>query len=57
MTQVERNKRLFILLDKLVAEGDYDSIELIKTFVDKDSEAIQKTFEIMTQNDTEKKKK
>jgi len=48
MNLVERNKQLFILIDKLMKAKDYDAIELIKTFVENDHPSIKKTFEIMT---------
>ncbi len=48
MTEKERNKRLFILLQYLQTKGDKESIELLKTMVEKDTPAMQKTFEIMT---------
>ncbi len=50
MNEVERNKLLFLLLNKLVIEKDIDSIKLIKTFVVNDTDAMKKTFEIMTTN-------
>lgn len=48
MTEKERNKRLYILLQHLQTECRQNSIELLKTMVEKDTPAMQKTFEIMT---------
>ena len=47
MTERERCKRLYILLQKLYNENDADSIELIKTFVENDTPSIKKSYEIM----------
>jgi hypothetical protein len=47
MTEKERNKRFFLLLQKLVLEKDEKSVELLKTMVEKDTIAMQKSFEIM----------
>lgn len=57
MKEVERNKRLMLLLNKLISEKDFDSIELIKTFVNKDSEAIQFSFKLMTEKNPNFNKK
>ena len=47
MKEVERNKRLMVLIQKLSSEEDIKSLELLKTFVDNDTDAIKKSFEIM----------
>ena len=47
MKEQERNKRLMILIQKLHSENDIDSLELLKTLVDNDTEAMKKSFEIM----------
>ncbi len=47
MTEFGRNKALFLLLQKLIQEGDQESVDLIETLV-KDVPSLQKTFEIMT---------
>jgi hypothetical protein len=48
MTEKERNVRLYILLLILIEEDRKEAIELIETFVKNDTEAIKKTFSIMT---------
>ncbi len=50
MDEVIRNYRLMQLIQKLTKENDIEAIELLKTFVDNDTPAIKKSFEIMTQN-------
>jgi hypothetical protein len=50
MTERERNKKLMILLDKLICENDIETIKLLKSLVDKDTPAMKKSFEIMTKN-------
>ncbi len=47
MTEFDRNKALFLLLQKLIQDGDQKSVDLIGTLV-KDVPSLQKTFEIMT---------
>lgn len=47
MKERERNKKLMILVKKLHSENDIDSLELLKTLVDNDTEAMKKSFEIM----------
>mgnify|MGYP000849694076 CR=1 FL=1 len=47
MKERERNKRLMVLIQKLHSENDVDSLELLKTLVDNDTEAMKKSFEIM----------
>lgn len=47
MKERERNKRLLTLLDGVILREDEESFELIKTMVDKDTESMQKSFEIM----------
>lgn len=48
MNEVERNKLLFLLLDKLIVEKDYEAINLIQTLIVNDTDAMKKTFQIMT---------
>lgn len=48
MTEKERNKRLFLLLNELLKIKDLDSIELLRTMVEKDSESMKHSFKIMT---------
>lgn len=48
--EVERNTRLFLLLDKLVGQKDLKSIELIETMVANDTPAMQKSFEIVKES-------
>ncbi len=48
MTEKERNKRLFLLLKKLIESDDTESIELIESLVVNDTQAMKKSFEIMT---------
>jgi len=43
----ERNKRLLILMDKLISMSDIESIELLETMVISDTEAMKYTFGIM----------
>jgi hypothetical protein len=47
MNEVERNKRLFLLLDKLVGLKDQESIELIETWIENDTPAMKKSFSIV----------
>lgn len=47
MREVERNKRLYLLIDKLIEDKDLEAIELLITIAAKDTLAIQKTCEIM----------
>lgn len=47
LSEVERNTRLFMLLDKLVADKDIKSIELIKTWIENDTPSMKKSFDIV----------
>ena len=47
MDEVERNTRLFILLDKLVGLKDQQSIELIETWIENDTPSMKKSFSIV----------
>jgi len=47
MKERERNKRFMRLLDKLHTEGDKESIELLKTMVEDDTESMQWSFSII----------
>jgi hypothetical protein len=47
MTERERNKRLFLLLDKLVGLKDQQSIELIETWIENDTPSMKKSFSIV----------
>jgi len=49
MNEIERNKRLLLLLQELIRSKDYDTIELLKTMVLKDTESMQKSYQIMTE--------
>jgi hypothetical protein len=52
MTEIERNKRLILLLQKLIHENEIQYIELIGDLVSKDtseySESMRKSYEIIT---------
>ena len=48
MNERERNKRLILLLDKLIVEKDLEAIELIQSMVIKDTPAMIKSFEVIT---------
>jgi len=48
MKEKERNKRLIELITKLRMEGDDKAIELLGTMVAYNTEAMQKSYEIMT---------
>ena len=50
MNEVERNKKLFLLLQHLIENKEWDYIELIRTLVENDTEAMKKTFQIMMSN-------
>jgi len=50
MDEVERNTRLFMLLDKLVGDKDLKSIELIKTWVDTDTPAMKHSFKMVEES-------
>lgn len=47
MKEIERNKRLFVLLNKLVINDDLKSIELIETWIENDSPSMKKSFQIV----------
>ena len=49
MTEKDRNKRLLLLLQKLIEEKEFEYIDLIETMVDRDTPAMRKSFEIMTE--------
>lgn len=49
-TERERNSALILLLEKLHQDNDTESILLLKTMVEKDTPAMQKSFQIMTEN-------
>ena len=44
MREKERNKRLFLLLQKLLIDKDLESIKLIKTWIENDSPSMKKIF-------------
>lgn len=50
MEERKRNSALMILLSKLNKNNDLESIALLKTMVEKDTPAMQKSFEIMTES-------
>ena len=47
MSEKDRCKRLMILIQKLYSENDVDSLELLKSLVDNDTDAMKKSYEIM----------
>jgi hypothetical protein len=47
MKERERNKRLLLLIQKLRYDNDNDSLELLETMVNNDTDAMKKTFSIM----------
>jgi hypothetical protein len=47
INEVERNKRLFLLLQKLIKDKEYEFIGLLRTMVEKDTPAMQKSYQIM----------
>ena len=47
MKETERNRRLLLLLDKLISNKDLESIELIETMVANDTDAMKQSFKIM----------
>ena len=49
MTEKERNKRLLLLLQKLIEEKEFEFIDLLETMVDRDTPAMRKSFEVMTE--------
>lgn len=50
MDERERNKRLLLLLNKLLEDNDLKSIELIESMVINDTDSMKKSFEIMIKN-------
>ncbi len=50
MEESERNLRLMQLLIKLNEEKDFETIELLGTMVEKDTESMKMSFEVMTKN-------
>jgi hypothetical protein len=50
MTQRERNKRLLKLVGDLVRKEDVESLELIKTMLENDTESMKHGFKLMTEN-------
>ena len=48
MTERERNKRFFLLINKLIEDNELEAIELLITMAAKDTPAMQKTCDIMT---------
>ena len=44
----ERNLRLLKLVKKLKADNDFESIELLRTMVEKDTDSMKRSFEIVT---------
>ncbi len=48
ISEVERNKRLMLLLQDLITKNDSNSIELLRTMVVNDTPSMQKSFEIMS---------
>ena len=48
MDEIERNSRLFTLLNDLINRKDTDSMELIGVLVKNDSESMKMSFKIMT---------
>jgi hypothetical protein len=49
-TERERNKALMLLLDKLIAEKDIESIKLLESLVANDTPAMKKSYQIMTEH-------
>lgn len=47
MSEKDRCKILMILIQKLYSENDIDSLELLKSLVDNDTDAMKKSYEIM----------
>jgi DNA topoisomerase-1 len=47
--EVERNKRLFLLLQKLIENEEYEFIGLLRTMVEKDTPSMQMSYQIMTE--------
>lgn len=49
MGEIERNKRLFKLVAKLMQEEDLESLQLLETLLVNDTNSMRKSFEIVTQ--------
>ena len=49
LKEKERNKRFLRLLQKLLNDKDYEAIGLLRTMVENDTLAMQKSYEIMTE--------
>ena len=49
MTEKDRNKELMLLLQKLLKEEDYKSIQLLKTMVKNDTPSMQKSYSIIAE--------
>lgn len=50
MKEKERCKRLAELIAKLTKENDTNTLELIKSMVEKDTVSLQKTYQIFTES-------
>lgn len=50
MGERERNKRLLLLLNKLLNDNDLKSIELIESMIINDTDSMKMSFEIMIKN-------
>lgn len=50
MKETERNKRLFMLLQKLIQENEREFIELLQTMIEKETPSLKMTFKIMTED-------
>lgn len=48
MDEVERNSILLELIEKLLNDNDYKSINLIRGLLERDTPAMRKSFEIVT---------
>lgn len=60
MNEKERNKRLILLINKLIDQNDMDNIELLETLVNNDTIAMKKSFSIFTdklKSEKDKRKK
>ena len=49
LKEKDRNKRFLRLLQKLLNDKDYEAIGLLRTMVENDTLAMQKSYEIMTE--------
>ena len=50
LSQKERNRRLFLLLQIMINNQDNESIQLLETMLCNDTAAMQKSYQIMTEN-------